>query len=54
MKYRRRQQVGNIQFIVESNFKKENADTAKKKLIGIMMNSAKNSLLSASKTAAIK
>lgn len=54
MKYRRKQQVGNIQFIVESNFKRDNADTAKEKLIGIMINSAKNSLSPASKTVSVK
>lgn len=49
MKYRRSQTVGNIQFIVESNFKNSNADTAKEKLSKVMISKAKETLRSINK-----
>ena len=40
MKIGRKQTVGNIQFIVESNFKKSDAKSAKEKLSEVMIRKA--------------
>lgn len=50
MKYRRKQTVGNIQFIVESNFKSGKAASAKDKLTNIMITKANEVLRAAYKS----
>ncbi|MDD6478908.1 MAG: hypothetical protein PUF48_03720 [Oscillospiraceae bacterium] len=49
MKYIRKQKVGNIQFIVESNFKSKNAVSTKELLSKIILNKAKEYLRSVNK-----
>ncbi|MCQ2484639.1 MAG: hypothetical protein MJ168_04820 [Clostridia bacterium] len=44
MKLKRKQIVGNIQFIVESNFKNRDACTAKDILLKIMLDKANEAL----------
>lgn len=49
MKYQRKQTVGNIQFIVESIFKKNNGVSAKEMLSKIMVNKAKEAISTVNK-----
>jgi len=52
MKYSRKQTIGNIQFIVESNFKSGKAASAKDKLTNIMIIKANEVLRAANKSKA--
>lgn len=52
MKYSRKQIVGNIQFIVESNFKSGKVASAKDKLTNIMITKANDVLRAANKSKA--
>lgn len=49
MKYIRKQKVGNIQFIVESNFKSKNAVSTKELLSKVILNKTKECLRSVNK-----